>query len=101
MSGGNFRTSDLPVSCVMPTDLSLARVGLSEDDAKRQDIPVRVAKLQMSRFPRTEATDEKQEWMKAIINASDDRLLGLTMIGGEAGEVLAAVQTAIATALPY
>jgi pyruvate/2-oxoglutarate dehydrogenase complex dihydrolipoamide dehydrogenase (E3) component len=33
--------------------------------------------------------------MKAIVGASDDRILGFAMIGAEAGEVLAAVQTAI------
>src|ERR1700730_10458647 len=33
--------------------------------------------------------------MKAIVGRDDDRILGFTMIGAEAGEVMAAVQTAI------
>ena len=39
--------------------------------------------------------------MKALVGASDDRILGFTMIGAEAGEVMAAVQTAMLADLPY
>jgi pyruvate/2-oxoglutarate dehydrogenase complex dihydrolipoamide dehydrogenase (E3) component len=39
--------------------------------------------------------------MKILINASDDRILGFTMIGSEAGEVMAVVQTAMLAELPY
>ncbi len=101
MAGGNRRTDDRVVPYVMFTEPPLARVGLSEDEAKRQGIPVRAAKLPMSRVLRTEATEEKCGWMKAIVSASDDRVLGFTMIGADAGEVLAAVQTAIIAGLSY
>ena len=101
MAGGHRRTDDRLVPYVMFTEPPLARVGLSEGEAERQGIPVRVAKLPMGRVLRTEATDEKRGWMKAIVSASDDRVLGFTMIGAEAGEVLAAVQTAIMAELPY
>jgi len=62
---------------------------------------VRVAKLPMSAVLRTEATGETQGFMKALVGGSDDRILGFTMIGSEAGEVLAAVQTAMLANLPY
>jgi pyruvate/2-oxoglutarate dehydrogenase complex dihydrolipoamide dehydrogenase (E3) component len=39
--------------------------------------------------------------MKALVGASDDRILGFTMIGAEAGEVMAVVQTAMVADLPY
>ena len=39
--------------------------------------------------------------MKALVGGSDDRILGFTMIGAEAGEVMAAVQTAMLADLPY
>ena len=48
----------------------------------------------MGRVLRTEATDETQGFMKVLVGA-DDRILGFTMIGSEAGEVMAAVQTAM------
>jgi pyruvate/2-oxoglutarate dehydrogenase complex dihydrolipoamide dehydrogenase (E3) component len=61
---------------------------------------VRVARLSMSAVLRTEATDEKQGFMKVLVGA-DDRVLGFTMIGSEAGEVMAAVQIAMLAKLPY
>ena len=54
----------------------------------------------MSAVLRTEATDETQGFMKALVGASDDRILGFTMIGAEAGEVMAVVQTAMLAACP-
>ncbi len=101
MAGGNRRTGDRQVPYVMFTDPPLARVGLSEAEAQRQGIPVRIGKLPMSEVLRTEATDEKQGFMKAVVSASDDRILGFTMVGSEAGEVLAVIQTAMLAELPY
>jgi len=100
LAGGHRTTSDRLVPYCMFTDPLLAHVGLSEVDAQRQGIAVRVAKLPMSAVLRTEATDEKQGFMKVLIGA-DDRILGFTMIGSEAGEVMAAVQTAMLAKLRY
>jgi len=36
-----------------------------------------------------------------LVGASDDRILGFTMIGAEAGEVMTVVQTAMLAGLPY
>jgi pyruvate/2-oxoglutarate dehydrogenase complex dihydrolipoamide dehydrogenase (E3) component len=59
-------------------------VGLSEGEAQRQDIIVRVAKLPMSSVLRTEATEETQGFMKVVVSGDDDRILGFTMIGSQA-----------------
>ena len=83
------------------TDPPLARVGLSEAKAQRQGVPVRVGRLPMSLVLRTEATDEKTGYMKVLVNASDDRILGFTMIGAEAGEIMAVVEMAMLAGLPY
>ena len=101
LAGGKRNTRDRLVPYCMFTDPLLARVGLSEREAQRQGITARVAKLPMNAVLRTEATDEKQGFMKALIGGSDDRILGFTMIGSEAGEVMAAVQTAMLANLPY
>jgi len=50
---------------------------------------------------RAQAIGEKQGFMKVLVDANDDRILGFTMIGSEAGEVMAAVQTAMLAGLPY
>jgi pyruvate/2-oxoglutarate dehydrogenase complex dihydrolipoamide dehydrogenase (E3) component len=101
MAGGDRKTSDRLVPYTLFTDPPLARVGLNESDALRHGIAVRVAILPMSHVLRTEATDETQGFMKVLVSATDDRILGFTMIGAEAGEVMAAMQTAMLAQLPY
>jgi pyruvate/2-oxoglutarate dehydrogenase complex dihydrolipoamide dehydrogenase (E3) component len=54
----------------------------------------------MSSVLRTEATDETQGFMKVLVDPKD-QILGFAMIGSEAGEVTAAVQTAMLAKLPY
>jgi len=62
---------------------------------------VRVAKLPMTAVLRTHTTGETTGSMKVLVEAAGDRILGFTMLGAEAGEVMAAVQTAILGRLPY
>jgi pyruvate/2-oxoglutarate dehydrogenase complex dihydrolipoamide dehydrogenase (E3) component len=101
MAGGNRSTKDRLVPHVMFTDPQLARVGLSENEARQQGIPVRTAKLPMGNVLRTQATDETDGFLKVLVGANDDRIVGFAMIGSEAGEVMAAVQTAMLAGMPY
>jgi len=101
LAGEKRSTRDRLVPYCMFTDPALAHVGLSERDAQRDGIAVRVARLPMSAVLRTEATDETQGFMKAVVGADDDLILGFTMLGAEAGEVMAVVQTAMLAKLPY
>jgi pyruvate/2-oxoglutarate dehydrogenase complex dihydrolipoamide dehydrogenase (E3) component len=101
LAGAQRSTRDRLVPYCMFTEPPLARVGLSESEAQRQGVTARVARLPMSAVRRTATTDETQGYMKVLVGGSDDRILGFTMIGAEAGEVMAAVQTAILAELPY
>jgi pyruvate/2-oxoglutarate dehydrogenase complex dihydrolipoamide dehydrogenase (E3) component len=100
-AGGNRSTSDRLVPYCVFTDPPLAHVGLSERDAQRLGIAVRVATLPMEAVLRTHTTSETSGFMKILVSGSDDRILGFTMIGSEAGEVMATVQTAMLAELPY
>ena len=99
--GGRRTTRGRLVPYCMFTDPPLGRVGLNEVEAERSGISVRVAKLPMASVLRTRTTGETTGFMKAIIDAHSDRLLGFTMIGSEAGEVTAVVQAAMLAGLPY
>jgi pyruvate/2-oxoglutarate dehydrogenase complex dihydrolipoamide dehydrogenase (E3) component len=101
LAGGKESTRDRLVPYCMFTEPPLAHVGLSERDAQRQGVAARVARLPMSSVRRTATTDETQGFMKVLVGASDDRILGFTMIGAEAGEVMTVVQTAMLADLPY
>lgn len=98
---GRFRTkTDRLVPYCMFTDPQLGRVGLSEVEAAAQGVPVRVAKLPMSAVLRARTISETRGFMKALVG-NDDRIVGFAMIGPEAGEVTAVVQTAMLSAMPY
>jgi pyruvate/2-oxoglutarate dehydrogenase complex dihydrolipoamide dehydrogenase (E3) component len=85
----------------MFTDPPLARVGLSEEEARLRGIEVRVATLPMSAVLRTRTIDEERGFMKALVDTRTDQILGFAMIGPEAGEVMAVVQMAMLAGSPY
>ena len=101
LAGGKESTRDRLVPYCMFTEPPLAHVGLSERDAQRQGVAARLARLPMSSVRRTATTDETQGFMKVLVGGNDDRILGFTMIGAEAGEVMTVVQTAMLADLPY
>jgi pyruvate/2-oxoglutarate dehydrogenase complex dihydrolipoamide dehydrogenase (E3) component len=100
-AGGNRSTRDRLIPYCMFTDPPLARVGLGESEAERQGVLARVARLPMDSVLGAQATDQRQGFMKALVGDSDDRILGFTMIGAAAGEVMAAVHTAMLAGLSY
>jgi pyruvate/2-oxoglutarate dehydrogenase complex dihydrolipoamide dehydrogenase (E3) component len=101
LNGGGRSTKGRLVPYCMFTDPQLARVGLSEGEAKRQGMAVRVATMPMSDHLRARTISETRGFLKAVVGQEDDRILGFTMVGAEAGEVMATVQTAMLAGLPY
>ena len=101
LAGGTRSTRDRLIPYCLFTDPPLAHVGLSEGEARRRGVSARVAKLPMGAVLRVQAIGERPGFMKVLVGGSDDRILGFTMIGPEAGEVMAAVQTAMLAELPY
>ena len=101
LAGGRRSTRDRFVPYCMFTDPPLAHVGLSEREAERMGVRTRVARLPMKAVLRAQATGETEGFMKALVAENDDRILGFTMIGAQAGEVMAVVHTAMMADLPY
>ena len=101
LAGGSRSTRDRLIPFCLFTDPPLARVGMTEREAREGGTAVRLAKVPMSAVLRTHTTGETAGFMKVLVEASGDRILGFTMIGTEAGEVVAAVQTAMLGGLPY
>jgi pyruvate/2-oxoglutarate dehydrogenase complex dihydrolipoamide dehydrogenase (E3) component len=101
LAGGHRVTTGRLVPFCLFTDPELARVGLDETEAKAKGIAYRLAKIPMSVVLRTFTLSEKRGFMKALVGADNDRILGFTAFGPEAGEIMAAVQLAISAQLPY
>src|SRR5262245_31334781 len=101
LAGGKRTTRDRLIPYCLATDPPLARVGLSEGEARHRGVAVRVARLPVAAVLRTRTTGEARGFMKALVDARTDRILGFTMFGAEAGEVMAVVQAAMLAGMPY
>jgi pyruvate/2-oxoglutarate dehydrogenase complex dihydrolipoamide dehydrogenase (E3) component len=101
LAGKARSTRDRLVPYCAFTDPELGRVGLGEMGARRLGLDVRVVRLPMSSVLRARAIGETRGFMKALIDTASDRILGFTMLGAGAGEVIAVVQTAMLAGLPY
>jgi pyruvate/2-oxoglutarate dehydrogenase complex dihydrolipoamide dehydrogenase (E3) component len=100
LGGGDRTTNGRLVPYCMFIDPPLARVGMSEREARERGIHVRVAKLPMRAVLRTRTTSNVAGFMKALVDDAD-RIAGFTMIGDDAGEVMAVVQMAMLGGLRY
>jgi pyruvate/2-oxoglutarate dehydrogenase complex dihydrolipoamide dehydrogenase (E3) component len=101
ITGGKRVTTGRQVPFCLFTDPELARVGLSEKQAKAQGIPYRLFKIPMEAVMRATTMSETRGFMKALVETDGDRILGFTAFGADAGEVLASVQIAMIGGLPY
>jgi pyruvate/2-oxoglutarate dehydrogenase complex dihydrolipoamide dehydrogenase (E3) component len=101
LNGGNRTTRNRLAPFCMYTDPEVVRVGRNESEARRDGIEYRLAKMPMAEVLRTTSTSEPRGFLKMLIGASSDEILGFTAFGFEASELLAAVQTAMIGRLPY
>ena len=101
LAGGNRTTRDRLIPYCVFIDPELGRVGLNEMEAKQKDVDVRVVRLPMASVLRARTLGEMRGFMKLLLDADSDRILGFTMLGPEAGEVIAVVQTAMLAGFPY
>jgi pyruvate/2-oxoglutarate dehydrogenase complex dihydrolipoamide dehydrogenase (E3) component len=101
ITGGKRATTGRLVPFCLFTDPEFARVGLSEKDAKAQGITYRLFKIPMEAVMRASTLSETRGFLKALVEANGDRILGFTGFGVGVGEVLSAVQIAMVAGLPY
>ncbi len=101
VTGGNRVTTGRQVPYCLFTDPELARIGLSETEAEAQGIAYRLFKVPMEANLRARTLSETRGFVKALVKADSDRILGFTAFGVGAGEILAAVQITMIAGLPY
>jgi pyruvate/2-oxoglutarate dehydrogenase complex dihydrolipoamide dehydrogenase (E3) component len=101
LTGGNRVTTGRQVPYCLFTDPELARIGLNETEAKAQGTGYRLFKVPMETNLRARSLSETRGFVKALVEADSDRILGFTAFGVGAGEILAVVQIAMVAGLPY
>ena len=99
--GGQRVTTGRQVPFCMFIDPEFARIGLNETEAKERGITYRLAKIPMAAILRTRTISETRGFLKALVDAGSDRILGFTILGAEGGELMATVQVAMLAGLPY
>ncbi|GCE45797.1 pyruvate/2-oxoglutarate dehydrogenase complex dihydrolipoamide dehydrogenase (E3) component [Thermosporothrix hazakensis] len=98
---GSATTRGRLVPYTIFTDPQLGRVGLSEKEAKAQNITYRVARLPMSSVSRALEVDEPRGVMKALIDPESKQILGCAILGIDGGEIMSMIEIAMMGKLPY
>jgi pyruvate/2-oxoglutarate dehydrogenase complex dihydrolipoamide dehydrogenase (E3) component len=102
LTGGNRVTTGRQVPFCLFTDPELARVGLSEKEAKARGIPYRLFRIPVAdAILRVHTLSETRGFLKALVEIDSDHILGFTAFGVGAGEIMSSVQIAMIAGLPY
>jgi pyruvate/2-oxoglutarate dehydrogenase complex dihydrolipoamide dehydrogenase (E3) component len=92
---------DRLVPYCMFTDPPLGRVGISEAEAKKQGLNVKIAKLPMAHVARAIETGDTRGFMKAVVDAKTKKILGVAVLGLEGGEIMSVLQMAMVGGITY
>jgi pyruvate/2-oxoglutarate dehydrogenase complex dihydrolipoamide dehydrogenase (E3) component len=101
LEGGEVTTDGRLVPYTVFIDPQLSRIGLSEAEAKKAGRKVRVAKMPMAHVARAIEMGETRGFIKAIVDAESEELLGAAVLGVEGGELASQFQIAMMGKLPY
>jgi pyruvate/2-oxoglutarate dehydrogenase complex dihydrolipoamide dehydrogenase (E3) component len=85
--GTRGRADRLTPFCVF-TDPQVARVGLTEAEARKQGVSYEVATMPFGAIARSIEIDETAGAMKILIDPTSERVLGCSLVGSEAGELI-------------
>lgn len=90
-----------PVSYSVFIDPPLARIGINEDEAHKQNLDVVIKKLPVMAIPRAKTLGETDGLLKAIIDKNTGKILGCTLFAPDSSEVINTVAIAMKTGQDY
>ena len=101
IEGKNLSTDKRYVPYSVFTDPQLGGVGLTERDARAKGYKLKVGKIPMSHVARAIERDETGGLMKIIVDTSNDRILGASILSSEGGELVQILGALILADVPY
>ncbi len=101
VQGGDASTRGRFTVYTVFTDPQLGRVGVTETEARKQGLNIRVAKMPMDYIARADEMDESRGLMKAVVDAESGEILGASVLGIEGGELMAMFEIAMLGKVPY
>jgi pyruvate/2-oxoglutarate dehydrogenase complex dihydrolipoamide dehydrogenase (E3) component len=99
--GQNLSTRSRLVSYAVYTDPQLGRVGLTEKAARASGHKLKIGKFDMSHVARAIERAETQGFMKIVVDAATDRVLGAAILSVEGGELIQILSTLMLADGPY
>ena len=100
-NGGRNLNDREPVSYSVFIDPPLSRIGLSEEEAVRKGLNIKVNKLPVAAIPRARTLGNTVGLFKVVVDVDTDQIVGCTLFGPESGEVINSVAMAMKTDQPY
>jgi len=95
IKGERSTTENRIIPCVVFTDPEVAWCGLTETEAKENDIKVKVAKFPWTASGRALSLDRTDGLTKLIIEPETDRILGVGIVGVGAGDLISEGMVAV------
>ena len=95
LDGGYRTTKGRPLPYTLFLDPELGRIGMTEEQARKSGRKIRVAKMPMAWVARAFESAETRGFMKAVVDAETDLILGASILGVNGGEVATQIQIAM------
>ncbi len=99
ITGEHTAFKNIIIPAVVFTDPEVAWAGITENEAKKQNIPHKVARFPWGASGRAVSFDRPDGLTKLIIDPDTERVLGVAVCGAGAGELIAEGVLAIETGL--
>lgn len=101
VEGKNLTIENRIVPYAVFTDPQLGGVGITEKEARRRGYRLKIGKVPMSHVARAIERDETAGMMKIVVDASDDQILGASILSAEGGELVQILGTLMLAKQPY
>jgi pyruvate/2-oxoglutarate dehydrogenase complex dihydrolipoamide dehydrogenase (E3) component len=99
--GRQATTKDRLVPYTVFIDPQLGRIGLTETEARKRGLSIRIARMPMAHVARAIEMSETRGFIKAVVEEGTDQILGCAVLGVEGGELMAMFEIAMLGRLPY
>ncbi len=101
IEGKNLSIENRYVPYSLFTDPQLGRVGVTESEARATGRKLKIGSYPMASVPRALERDETAGFMKIIVDAENDRILGASILGIEGGELVQILGAMMLADAPY
>jgi len=101
LNGTDRKVSDRITIYALFTDPPLGRVGLTETEARRSGRKLQVGQMLMTRVARAREKGETQGFMKVVVDADSQEILGAAILGTGGDEVVQSLVDAMYGQLVY